>query len=360
MKNLKIGIRIGLGFGVVLCIALALGLATIMSMRVLSVKTDMLEAQVAPTMSLSASLERACLLTIIEMRSFSYTGKESYYKAATKNMEEMKNSLSKASELAGRREPADKLREEVEAAKSKALEFETLAQEAHRLEQEKAAQIKAMDDAALEYQQSCQAYWDNQNATLGQILAKAIPEGTEAIACKDKLAQGMILINLGGRLRLANSQSQLQRDPLVIRNAMGLFDEIDSVVAGLRRATEQDKNIRLLERIEAAKGRYREGMKRCLEGFSAQQINVDKRSKIVPTLIATAASLAKSGIQDVTDVSAAASGSVDQSTRLLLWGLLAAIVVGTATSVIVIRGITRPLGASVEFARGRGRRRSRP
>ncbi|MFO7884554.1 MAG: MCP four helix bundle domain-containing protein, partial [Desulfobacteraceae bacterium] len=79
MKNMKLGTKIGVGFGVLIIIALVLGGMAVINMKGVSSETTMLAEEYIPEVNVSVKIRGAANRIMYAMRGYGFTEEERFY-----------------------------------------------------------------------------------------------------------------------------------------------------------------------------------------------------------------------------------------------------------------------------------------
>jgi len=158
MKNLKLGLKIGLGFGTLILIAGLLGGMAMINMMSVGKQAERLAQEIAPEVAVANEVERDSLNTMYAMRGFAFTGQNGFWEQATKSLGDVEKNLAQAKELAQKYPRLVKLRENAEKASVAVAEYKKLAMQTHDTEKAMDADRKNMDQAAAEFMKSTEAY----------------------------------------------------------------------------------------------------------------------------------------------------------------------------------------------------------
>ena len=77
-RNIRIGGKLGIGFGILILIAIALGIMAIVNMTTMRTETKYLSNEYLPEMKISNNVERSFLEAIFELRAYNYTHETSF------------------------------------------------------------------------------------------------------------------------------------------------------------------------------------------------------------------------------------------------------------------------------------------
>jgi len=89
-KDLKIGTKLGVGFGLLIIIAMVLGLVAVFNMNNISEKSGWLANEYVPEVKIANNIERYSLQTMYAMRGYGFTEEQSYYNEGINNLNEVK------------------------------------------------------------------------------------------------------------------------------------------------------------------------------------------------------------------------------------------------------------------------------
>ncbi|HKI80538.1 MAG TPA: chemotaxis protein, partial [Pseudodesulfovibrio sp.] len=115
-KNLKLGLKLGIGFGCLILIAAALGGTAIYDMLVVSEDSRQLAEEYVPEVSIASQLERSALLTMYAFRGYSLSESQVYWTEGRKRLDETGEILSAAKAHADKYPRLVKLKQDAEKA----------------------------------------------------------------------------------------------------------------------------------------------------------------------------------------------------------------------------------------------------
>ena len=82
MKSLSLGMKISLGFAVLIIIAGALGLMSIVEMGGVEVQSTMLAHEYVPEVEVAGEIQDGVRRVMYAVRAYGYTGEEKHYQEA--------------------------------------------------------------------------------------------------------------------------------------------------------------------------------------------------------------------------------------------------------------------------------------
>ena len=102
MRNLKLAGKIGVGFGLVLVIAMALGAVAILNMRGVQGDAKRLAGETVPQVTLANSVERNALLTMYNIRGYALSRNPDFLDQEKAALIETRRFLADAESLAAK------------------------------------------------------------------------------------------------------------------------------------------------------------------------------------------------------------------------------------------------------------------
>ncbi len=344
MKNLKLALKLAVGFGLVILIALLLGGFAMLQMSIATRQASALANEKVPSVSVANNVERASLLTMYEIRGFGFTEDKAYLTSGLKNLEEVKGHLKAAKDLAAKYSGLEQLKAAAEKAEIKALEYEQLVKQTVANDEAMDRNRAQMDTEAQAFVKVCYAYLEGQN--------KSFQEDTKNNATMEKIRERSQKINLvndvvdaGNAVRLAAWRAQAERNPKLIEDAQKHFDTIKAKLAEMRPLTTQAVNIQQIAECQKAADGYKAAMKDLVVNWNVRDDIAQKRGIAGNAVLAEAQSTATIGLKQTGDTSTTNAQSLATTSNILLAGLLTTIVVGAGIAYYMTRSIAGPIKA---------------
>jgi methyl-accepting chemotaxis protein len=362
-KDMKLGAKIGSGFGALIVIACALGGLAVWSMNsVKSTTVNLAEAKI-PTVTVANEIERDAAETMYNMRGYGYTEDENFLSLSKKSLAEVKEDLKKA------KEHAAKTGEKVLA--DNAVKAETKVQEYEKLADDTVLRNKAMDQdlakmvaAANDYMKACNDYYDGQLKSLEseikqlagvksgeKIISTATGQTLDETALLERLQKVSIsqdIIDLGATIRIGNWKAQATRDTKLFQDTQKKYQEVYVKLDQLKATTRQEVNLKQIEACRAAAKAYDDGMTSFLNNWLVREELNKKRGEVADAVLVAAKDTAEAGMKDTTGQSTNAATSLSTASLILLIGLGCAVTVGILLALFITRGITKPVNRIIE------------
>jgi len=349
-KDMKLGVKLGIGFGVLILIAMILGGMAVVNMKGVQGKATILAKENVPEVGVANNIERYSMMTMYEMRGYAYSEEESFLKGGQKNLAEVNKYLQEALALADRSAHLGALKESATKAKEKVAEYEKLAEETIAVNKKLEANHAAMNESAGKYMQNCAALLADQN----RAFEKEIAENAGEAKLSERLHKiGLIndVVDQGNEVRVGNFKGQALRDPEAYKEAIKRFDEIDRKMAEIRPLVRQDVNVRQLNEIATAGAAYKKAMEEFLSNWLAREEIGKKRGVVAEAVLEQAKATAMKGMEDVTGIADQAVATLSSSSTIMIAGLAMALVIGIVFAFILTRAITGPMVKGVEFTK---------
>ncbi|MDM8549204.1 methyl-accepting chemotaxis protein [Desulfobacterales bacterium HSG2] len=349
MKNLKLGVKIGMGFGIVILIMLLLGSVSAWRMHSVKGRSVMLEQEYVPEVKVANNLERFSQQTMYHMLGYGLSEEKDYFEKGMKSLDEVKGYISKAEELAADSPHLTKLPKIISNIKDKISEYEKLVSETVKRNEEIAENRSSLDRAAAEYMKNCYTFLSHQSETLEtELFAGFEPDRLSERLMKITLINNVV--DIGNETRLSTFKSQALRDPRFIREAQENFDVMEKKFQELLSVTRLEENIREINTIRSASQAYQKAMKALLANWeNLQKLNV-RREETATRILKDARAAAKKGMAETENIAEETVSSLSSAFSMTIGGLILAMIIGGVASVIITRSVTRPLSEIVTVA----------
>jgi methyl-accepting chemotaxis protein len=328
-KNLKLGQKIGLGFTVLIVIALFLGGLAVISMKGVQSGASKLAKDYIPSVKVATNVERYAQLTMFGIRGYALTENETYLIDGKKQLEEVKKYLAEAIALAGKSKNLETLKENAADATAKATEYENVLNETITVINEIKKDREAMSAVAVDYFKQCYDYM---------------------AATKDlkKIALVTNIIDRGYNIRISVWKAQAMRDPKIVTDNMKLFDDVAKNLDNLKAISKSPAEIQQIEACGKAINAYKESLLSFIENMNKSAELTKTREVTAQAVLEAAKTTSDAGCVDVTKIADSANLSLTAASTTMLIGLLIAIILGTILAIFITKSITGPIGKVIE------------
>ena len=258
MKNFSLGVKIALGFGVIIMIAVILSTLGIVKMQGVEEDSKMLSHEYIPETNLAVELRGTVNRIMYELRGYGFTEEKKYYENAKMEFQAVEKVLVKARELDKNSPNLKKLKGQLDIAEKSIEIYEELAQQTFNTNVKLAANRNVLDKSAVKYMQNCNTFLAGQNEKLKVDLRER----------QTKIKLVSRLVDIGSEARVLNFKSQVLKDPKMMENAISKLGESAGVIRELLRTTRDREDINRIDNIKKAANGYQNGVRQFLSEFS--------------------------------------------------------------------------------------------
>jgi methyl-accepting chemotaxis protein len=346
-KRMKLGTKIGFGFGIILVLAAALGAVTVWNMKGVQDETMVLANEFVPQTDVIVDLGEDIREMMYSLRGYGYTEDVKFLQEGMKSVEEIKKGLASAKDLAAKSFHLVKLGETVGPMEEKLTEYFKLIDESKEKMEGLSKNRKAMDEAATQFMKRAYDYLENQ----GREMARDIQVGAD----KDILTQNLQritlindIIDLGNWIRIANFKSQARRDNKIAQEALGNFAKIDEKIAALLSMTTQEVNKNTLEDIKLDAQVYKTALTDPSGNWQALFDVNNKRREIGNSVLGVTKEATKTALNRIDKTSEETLHSLSSASLATTAGLGLTVVLGGLLAFFITRSITGPINRVVQ------------
>ncbi|MEE4359517.1 MAG: methyl-accepting chemotaxis protein [Desulfococcaceae bacterium] len=350
MKNLKLSLKIGLGFGILIIIACSLGGLAVWEMYRVQEKSEMLSNEYAPEVEVANEIERACQTAMYQIRGYALSRDRSYLEKGRKMLERVKEELERAKELQQRSPHLDKLSEAIRNVEKMVMEYEKLVEETVA-QNEKIFKMRTMmnDTARLLLK-----YFSDFLKDQDRLMKEEIAAGAGEKIITERLLKITLLnraLHQCNEIRVDNFKAQANGEADFVKNALKQFAEFHSGMEKVRELTRQDNNITMISKIRDTSAEYEKAINSLLDAMLAIRELNEKRENAGEEVLEEAKETAEKGIENALLVAKETEDALGMASSVMISGLIFAIALGIIVSVVITRGIVTPVQKGVDFAR---------
>ena len=350
MKNLKLGAKIGLGFGILIIISLALGSMAIWNMKTVATESTKLAKEYVPEVDVAGKIRGASNRIMYAMRGYGFTENDEYYKEARNEIEIMTRSVSEGEALSKKAKNLNKLTGQLADINKAKTEYQAAMEETTKLVSDLNGQREALDKNAALYMSVSAEFLDGQNEKFKKDLAELQEEtGQQQKLTIDlterhaKITLANDVIDLGNDTRIKAFKSQALRDPQLMIEGEKNFRAIDAKFLELRKITREKEDLDRIDTVALAARAYSEAMVAFLADWQKLQDLGKTRDTLGSSLIDACKLLAEAGMENTAEIANGAMESLNRSSMIMVIGLIVALLAGITLAVFITLGITRPV-----------------
>ena len=343
-KNMKLGVKIGFGFGLLILIACSLGMLAVYNMKRVETQSNKLANEYVPEVALANNVERYSLLTMYGMRGYGLSEEDKYLKEGQASLQEVSNWLDECQKLADKSINLVQLKDEVKVCKENTANYKTLIDQTIEKNKGIAENRNQLDSSAANYMKNCELFLNNQNKMLEEEIAqsKENPD-IDLIERHKKISIVNDIIDIGNATRIACFKSQAMRDPKIITDAQSNFNQMDKMFDELRLITRKTEDIEAIKNTQTAAHNYKDAMNGLLNNWiELQEIN-HRRNVAGDAVLAAAQSTAKAGMENTDKIAHEAASALSMSTFVMIIGLCVALTIGIFLAITITLSITKPI-----------------
>ncbi len=341
-KKLKLGVKIGGGFGILLMLAILLGSLAIVNMDKVETQSVMLENEYVPEVDIANKIERSSFRTMYAMRGYGFTGDAKLLADAKDNMKALEDRLNAAKNLADNAMHLKALRPAVEKVESAFSNYKSLVAETEAVNVEMEKIHDRLDAAAVAYMKNCREFLAGQNMKMtAEVADETTPE--KLLERLRKITLVNDIIEIGNETRVAAWKSQAEGEPELIENANHNFTVMTSKFAALRKITYLEEDLRRIDNTEQAAQEYQTAMNSYLDYWLKNRELGKRRNDIGDGVVNEARAVAMAGMDGTMRIAGQAVSALSNASHTMIGGLTVATLLGIIAAWLVTRSITKPL-----------------
>lgn len=348
MKNLSLGVKLGIGFAVILCISCLLGGMAIWKMQEQDHGSTLISEVFVPEVNFAVQYERATRVLREAVLNFTNTGDEQHYRKAREQMDEMDRLSGEVDKLVAAfpfltelAERNAEIRRNVGAYRGLVEKMRESVSRVTNLR----VQLRQAGDALIS---SVEKVLQSSGNLLDSDMRGSFVAGDVAARMRN-IRHGYETLMLAYKIRLENNRMQAQRD---VRGGEEVKELFKPLVAGLNEFKSQVKaeNVKLANTAIEGAEHYRDSFDRMLADWRELDTLLKQADGVGDVLLKNATLSAVNGFDEVKERCVANREIADGAISMLTIGLIVAVLVGGIISWALARLITGPLRKSVDFA----------
>jgi methyl-accepting chemotaxis protein len=350
MKNFRLNIKIGTGFGMLILIGCILGGMAVWRMQNVQADAEKLAREYVPEVSISNNVERFSLQTMFAIRGYALSEDKVYLEEGNKNLREVKKHLQAAQELADKSPHLTMLKSAASEVRSKVEKYEELVGKTVEKNNVLAELRLEMDQSAAVLIKSCNEFLDRQQ----EFIRTEIGQNAGETALNERVEKIYLMnetLDIANAIQIENFKAQATRQPDLIKQALKLFAAGDRRMLKLKEMTRREENIRHIENILSASKAYDDAMRVFLETWLARESTGSQRLSVALEVLDAAKSTAVKGMETMKLLSDTTVSSLSSASAMMIVGLIIAFFLGGVISVWITRIIVKPLNKGIDFAR---------
>lgn len=349
-KDLKLGTKLGAGFGLLILITLFLGGLGIMNMLNIRTQSQHLGDEYVPEVKIANNIERYTLQTMYDMRGYGLTGKESMLIGGKENLKKVNKYLDDATSLSENSTQLVALQSSIDDAFEALTKYETLVAETEKVNNSMASARKTMDASAISFVKNNEKFINTQNRRLEQEVSKGVGKVTLQER-RQKVVYAGLVQNVGNQIRVKAFKAVSDRDPSFIEQAEEDFSALSEYYDQLREITRLSADLEKLDESEASAMAYRAALKQVNENIQQLTKLGQQRDVAGTALLTTVQALSEKGISETDRIAKASITSVNSASMVMIVGVIVSLIVGVVMAYFLTKSIVQPIFVQNEFIR---------
>jgi len=348
MKNLKMAVKIGIGFGVVIAIMLALGGLAYLNMLGVQGDTGRLDRETVPQVSLAVSLARSAELASANSLAFALTLQQSYFDQTNAYLGDMGKTIADAQALANKYPRLIVLRKNSAAASDKLKDLNDAFSEANLAQRASLSARGAVDVASQSFLKLGSSYLADQTRNLTNALRRQAAFGTTSRLLA-RINGVNELFSMTNALSMAVNKAIAANDPAILQDGIQAFSPFADKMASLTQiAGPEDRDT--LQQLANSAQDFASACNDVLAGMQKMATVSAAMATATQGVLDAATQTSDEGIKDARTITSIAVSRILTADLMLLVGLAAAVLLGIAVALAITRTIARPLSRAVAFA----------
>jgi len=340
--NMKLGAKIASGFGILIAIALILGLIAVVNMNSAKKNAEKINDEYVEEVAVVGQLERRVQRYMYNMRGYGFTEVKKYLDLANEDLVKIKESLANAKKLSDSYPELLILAKNIPAITVKMTEYENLSKTTVEKITAIAGDRKAMDDSAAIFSSNCSEYLESQKVAFEKESgSNATPDQLKERV--KKISQINEVIAQGDEIRIANFKAQASRNADLVKSRMSAFEDIVKILADLKTVTKMAANIKQLDETASSSIAYKKALSEFLENNASINAIGDKRVEAGNAVLELARDTSLAANEAMKKVSSDSVSGLKIASFIMLVGLGIALALGCFLAFFITVSITRPV-----------------
>lgn len=342
MGKMQLWLKISLGFGILILIAILLGGLAVFEMKNVGGTAAKLANEYAPEVKMANAIERNALMTMFFDRCYSYTEDDKFLKLGKNYLQSVQDNLDQAKSHAAKYSDLIQLETQIKQAQSGINTYRELINNTVNTNNNLSKYRKQMETAALDYISNCTAFLKTQNETLKIEIARD-STASQLFERHKKITILNDIIAMGNAAIIGNFRAQATRDPALLAKAIKDFDHLWPVLDQIKNITHKQVNLDQIKKTRAAGEAYKQAMEGLLKTWNTRE-KLNKDTLVAGNAVLKAAKeTAVAGVSSTVKLANEAMGALNTASAVMIYGLATALILGILAAILITRSITKPI-----------------
>ena len=349
-KNLNMGLKLGIGFGLLIAVFFILGMMALVNMRAIQEKTRHLGEKYIPVTNTTYYMEHFTHEALHAMLGYSLSEEDHYYQTAGEHMNRINEYYTRLDSMITASPELSRFRLSGGRIGDELGQFQSNTEEMYRLTSRIKELRRNMDDTYDDFSLLTHNLLLRENVKFrDQIHHPGTPTDT-LVRFHQRSKMINVIINKGSISHIETLQAVTQKNPELIKNVyQEQYVFLFSLIEGMREIADP-QGVEMLYRIEESVNCYKTSMLEAAEHID-QVKQLENRMETAAFAALFEAHHISSEINKITaDTSTETISLLDSSHNFLIFGLLLSLLLAILLSIKTTRNVTVPVKKSVNFA----------
>lgn len=339
-KSLKLGTKIGIGFGIVIFISIFFCSLCIFKMKSVNNITSELSLQDVPEVEMANNIERSFSTAIFSARGYAFTEEKSFLAETCKELEETKKILKEARGHAEKYNNQE-LKKTLENITANLNDYEVIFKKAADLTEVMNNERNNAAESFSGFAKFCSEYIEAQTAKKDEKNAQD---------CIAKICMMHDIIDLAAASRTDIWKAIAKREPSLFQDAVQKSQSIiNKKLEDIKARTSQEAELKLIAQINKTARNYFVNLDGYLKFWLQREDFRKKRELIAVNIQADIKNSAIGRMRDAIEGANTAAKGISAASFTMFGGLMLAAVVGIIVGLLITNGITRPIRKVIEW-----------
>ena len=354
MRNLRIGMKLAAGFGVLLVIFAAVGFVSSGKLSDLSGEATSLSEQYVPSVRIAAEIERQSLNIVLKTEAFVQTGDPKHVEEATAHVASVRARLKEAADLAAKYPGLTTLKGNADVAAKGLDDFVSRFEATQTVLGKMDEEMRNADKTGKTFVRMSNNFLRTQYDTFITEVNE-FKESEALIGRLDKIRMLNDAIQAVNDARILTYTGILSRKPAQLDRVQKIIGGIYPTLDALRKVTAQKANLDIIDEVEKAAKNYDLAI-RNYKSTWAELVSLDvERAQSAGNVLAAARKVTDGGVARAGEIANFTVAEASGATKVIVGAIVFAILAGLLISFLITRVITRPLSNAVGLAERAGK-----
>ena len=212
-KNLRLGVKMGVGFGTLIAITILLGSIAVWQMKNVEKSASILSKEFIPEVNLVNDVEKNTLLTMFQIRGYAFTENKDYLDKGKSYLNTVKKLLEDTKTLIGNSSSLKDMKEKIDETANRVNQYENLLNDSTAKIGMMAQNRLDFNTNALTFSKTASEFIASQEQMMNEDISKSQSQTQERI---DKFVLANEIIGLTYQTRMSVLKSLLYKDAKIL------------------------------------------------------------------------------------------------------------------------------------------------